>query len=83
MSYKTTFGEYKTTKEELDKILQEESRVDELKEFAKYEISKIDEVNPKIGEDEELLEIKKNLSKKEKLNEAINRAYGILILSLM
>ncbi len=62
---------------ELQKIIDEEKRVDELKEFAKYEIKTIEDIDPKIGEDEELRKLKKSLSKKEKITSAINDANGI------
>ncbi len=69
-----TFNEYK---ERYKKIVDEEKRVNELIEFAKFEIEKIDAISPKIGEYEELLEVKKDLSKREKIEEAINRAEEI------
>ncbi|MDD3506788.1 MAG: ATPase, partial [Sulfurimonas sp.] len=58
-------------------IEDEQKRVTELKEFAAYEIKKIEDINPKISEDEELLEIKKELSKKEKVLEAIAKASAV------
>ncbi|MCK9453576.1 AAA family ATPase [Sulfurimonas sp.] len=72
--YKEAFLEYKMVKKELLSIEDEQKRVIELKEFAAYEIKKIEDVNPKISEDIELLDIKKELSKKEKAMEAISRA---------
>lgn len=49
----------------------EEKNIAQLKEFAVYEIAQIETINPKVGEYEELLEIKKDLSKKEKILEKI------------
>ena len=69
--YKKTFLEYKDAKKELDKIEDEEKKIVELKEFATFEINKIQDINPKVDEDTELLEIKKELSKKEKVLEKI------------
>ena len=69
--YKDTFFKYKDAKKELDQIEEEEKRIVELKEFAKFEIKKIEDINPSISEDEELLQIKKELSKKEKILENI------------
>ena len=68
------FYEYSEAKNALFSIEAEEKRIEELKEFAKFEIQKIEEVNPRIGEDEELMQIKKMLSKKEKLESALERA---------
>lgn len=71
------FEEYRAAKEALKKVEDEERRVEELREFARFEIQKIEEVNPKTGEDEELMRVKKMLSKKEKLEAALAKAEGI------
>lgn len=75
--YGERFAEYKTLSEELRLIEEQEKRLAELKEFAAYEISKIDAIRPGIGEDEELSTIKKQLSKKEKIEKAIAQAEAI------
>ncbi|WP_345991164.1 AAA family ATPase [Sulfurimonas sp. HSL-1716] len=75
--YRESFLEYKKVKQELEKIEEEEKKIIELKEFAAFEIQKIQEVNPKEGEDEELLSIKKELSKKEKVLESIELAKSL------
>ena len=72
--YKNIFLQLKTLKAELNKIEDEEKKIVELKEFAKFEIQKIENINPKELEDEELLKIKKELSKKEKVLEALQNA---------
>ncbi len=61
----------------LNSINEEEKKVLELKEFAQFEISKIEEINPDPNEYEELLTQKKELSKKEKIENAIQRANAI------
>ena len=71
------YKNYTNIAQKLYKLEEEERKVEELKEFTKYEISKIDEINPKIGEYEELLELKKSLSKKEKIEESIMSAKAI------
>ncbi|WP_310441471.1 AAA family ATPase [Sulfurimonas sp.] len=75
--YKEAFLEYQKVKKELLAIEDEQKKIIELKEFAAYEIKKIDDVNPKISEDIELLSIKKELSKKEKTLESISKASAI------
>jgi len=75
--YSSKFAEYKSASEELSRIEEQEKRLSELKEFAAYEIAKIDAVKPRIGEDEELGMIKKQLSKKEKIEKAISQAESI------
>jgi len=75
--YKAIFEEHKRLKQELDKIEEEEKRIVELKEFASFEIKKIEDISPLPAEDEELLEIKKELSRKEKVIEHIGAANAI------
>ncbi len=68
---------YKTLFTKLSQILEKEKKVEELKDFAKYEISKIEEINPKVGEDEELMQKKKSISKKEKIEVALEQASAV------
>jgi DNA repair protein RecN (Recombination protein N) len=76
-SYQTSFLEYKEKKARLEEIEEKERKIEELKDFASFEIAKIEEISPKIGEDEELMEFKKSLSKKEKIQESLNLAEEI------
>ncbi|MDR0407624.1 MAG: hypothetical protein LBH45_01725 [Campylobacteraceae bacterium] len=76
-SYTECFSDFLRVKDELDKIKSQEQRINELKELALFEINKIEAIKPKIGEDEELLEFKRRLSKKEKILSAINEAVVI------
>ena len=75
--YKESFLEHSQVKKELEKIEEEERKIVELKEFAAFEIKKIEDSNPQVSEDEELLEIKKELSRKEKVQESIANANEI------
>lgn len=75
--YKEFFRKFLEIQKRLKEIEQEEKNIAELKEFARFEIESIDSIDPKIGEDEELMDIKKTLSKKEKLQNAIESANGI------
>jgi len=75
--YKKSFLAYQEVKKELQKIAEEEKKIVELKEFTAYEIKKIQEINPTVGEDEELLQIKKELSRKEKILGTIESANEI------
>ncbi|MBN2964750.1 AAA family ATPase [Sulfurospirillum sp. T05] len=77
VAFGTLFAEYKTAKEALKRVEDEERRVEELREFARFEIQKIEEVSPKLGEDDDLMRFKKMLSKKEKLEVALSKAEGI------
>lgn len=71
------FGEFLEIKRELKKLKDEENKIEELREFAKFEIDKIEGISPKIGEYDELMDIKKKLSKKDKIEEAWDRAEEI------
>ncbi|WP_200763895.1 AAA family ATPase [Nitrosophilus alvini] len=73
-SYTEEYKRYTEVLEKLERIYEEEKKVNDLIEFAKFEIEKIDEISPKTGELEELYAIKKDLSKKEKIEEAVSRA---------
>jgi len=73
-NYKNSFNKHTQIKAELDTIEEEEKKIVELKEFATFEIKKIEDIDPKSAEDEKLLEIKKDLSRKEKLQESISKA---------
>jgi len=75
--YQKSFLAYKEVKKALHVIAEEERKIVELKEFAAYEIKKIQDINPSVGEDEELLRIKKELSKKEKVLGSIESANEI------
>ena len=75
--YKNSFLQHREVKHELRIIEEEERKIVELKEFAAFEIKKIEDINPSAGEDEELLKIKKELSKKEKVLEHISAANEI------
>lgn len=68
---------YQNLKNSLLKIENEEKKIVELKEFAKFEIEKIESISPKIGEYEELMDIKKKLSKKDKILNALSEAAAI------
>ncbi|MGE4295966.1 MAG: DNA recombination protein RecN [Campylobacterales bacterium] len=72
--YKTRFAAYETQKAELAELKAREAKAQELKEFARFEIEKIESVNPKPGEYEKLLELKKRLSKKEKIGQLMGEA---------
>ncbi len=75
--YRNEFYTYQKAKHELEHLLAQEKRMQEHKEFAEFELAKIDGINPKAGEYEELLEIKRTLSQKEKAEEKLSLAESI------
>jgi DNA repair protein RecN (Recombination protein N) len=77
-SFDSLYKELIQVKKELQKILDDESKLEDLKEFARFEIDKIQQINPTIDEYEELNLIKKRLAKKEKIEVAIKKASPIM-----
>jgi len=65
------FQELSRLKLKLEKINNDECNLDELIKFTKSEIQKIELIDPKIGELENLKEFKLKLSKKEKIEELL------------
>ncbi len=75
--YRRRYGVYKQKLEALQRVQEDEKRVQELMEFARFEIDKIESIDPKPGEDAELMDIKHKLSKIDKIKEAIEKAEQI------
>lgn len=76
-NFKDVLSQYKHVKNTLDKLVTEQKNITQLKEFTQFELQKITDINPVIGEDEELFQIKKELSKKEKILQNITLAENI------
>lgn len=76
-TFRTDYADFKAKSKELAELAEQEQKLEELKEFARFEISRIEEVAPKPGEDEELMQIKKLLSKKDKIEDAASKAEEI------
>ena len=75
--YRKRFRVFSEKRSELERILEEERELAERKEFARFEIEKIDALAPKEGEYEELLTVKQQLSRLDKIGEAMERALPI------
>jgi len=75
--YRKRYRNYREKVQELAKIREDEAQVAELIEFTMYEIEKIEGIDPKPGEDEELLNVKQQLSRIDKIKEALERASKI------
>ena len=75
--YSKRYANYKVKLEELQKIKNDESKLAELIEFTEFEIDKIESIKPMVGEDEELLKVKQQLSRIDKVNDAVESANGI------
>ena len=75
--YSLGYKELIDDKKELASIKDRVKNASERLEFLKFEIEKIESANPKEGEYEELLKIKKQLSKLDKINEIAAKASNI------
>jgi len=75
--FSSVYQDLKDKQNRLKKLQEDSKRLDDLKEFARFEIDKIESISPKIGEYEKLLEQKKELSKKEKIEKLIDEASAI------
>ncbi len=72
--YEKDFHLYQNKKHELEQLIIQERRITEHKEFAAFELAKIDAINPQKNEYDTLLEVKRTLSQKEKAEEKITLA---------
>jgi len=86
-SYKKRYREYRKRyrifrekEAELAEIREREKRVADLIEFTTFEIEKIKAVDPQPGEDLSLLQLKKQLSRIDKIRQALSRAEEIFAL---
>jgi len=75
--YKKRYINYKLKLDQLKKIKNDESELTQKIEFINFEIDKINSINPKVGEEEELLKVKQQLSRIDKVKDALNIANEI------
>lgn len=75
--YRKRYQTFHQKRQELERIKADEAKLAELIEFATYEVEKIEKIAPKVGEDEELLRIKQQLSRIDKIRDALSEASGI------
>jgi DNA repair protein RecN (Recombination protein N) len=78
--YRKRYERFKEKVDELEKIKANEAKLAELIEFATYEIEKIEKIDPKPGEIEELLTVKQQLSRIDKIRDALTEASEIFSL---
>jgi DNA repair protein RecN (Recombination protein N) len=78
--YTKRYKNYKEKALQLSKIKEDEAKLTELIEYATYEVEKIASINPAIGEEEELLKVKQQLSRIDKIKDALSNATDIFAL---
>ncbi len=76
-SFQIDYEKFYNLKRELNQIDKNYKELRELKDFLEFEIEKIEKIEPQESEYEELLEHKRNLSKREKINENLLKANGL------
>ncbi|PAF47578.1 DNA recombination protein RecN [Helicobacter sp. 12S02634-8] len=77
-SFKMQYHQLLALQAEQSELEEQEKNIQNLKEFAAFEIQKIASIQPSEGEYEHLLELKKTLSKKEKIHQSIQEAMEVL-----
>jgi DNA repair protein RecN (Recombination protein N) len=77
-NFKNSFNKLKELKTKLIQINKDEQKIEELIEYTKFEISKIETIDPKIDEYDKLKAIKDNLSKREKIQETLQKCHPFL-----
>lgn len=75
--YRKRYAIYKEQLHKLNKIKEDESKLAELIEFARYEVEKIEKIDPKAGEDEDMMQVKQQLSRIDKIKEVMQQATAI------
>jgi DNA repair protein RecN (Recombination protein N) len=75
--YTKRYANYKIKVAELAKIKEDEAKLAERIEFATYELEKIERIDPQPGEEEELLKVKQQLSRIDKIKDAMLSASEI------
>ncbi len=75
--YRKRYATYREKLLQLQKIREDEKALAEKMEFAQYEIDKISAIDPKPGEEEELLKVKQQLSRIDKIRDALSLASEI------
>jgi len=75
--YHKRYANYKAKMQELAKIKEDEAKLAELIEFATYEVDKIEKINPQAGEEIELLQVKQQLSRIDKIKASLSTAMDI------
>lgn len=76
--YFNVYERYRNISAELEKIKSEAKEKSRLLDIYKYQVKEIDDVNPKIGEEEKLLAEEKRLSNAEKIEKHSFFAYHLL-----
>jgi len=75
--FKEHYQELIAKEDELKKLIEKSKNLSDLKSLAEFEINQIKTISPQKGEYEELMIQKKELSKKEKIEELLNEASKI------
>jgi DNA repair protein RecN (Recombination protein N) len=75
--YQSNFNLLESKKKELYSITERIKEIAEKQEFIMYELQKLEDISPKQNEDEELLSLKQQLSKKDKIENNLSELDNI------
>lgn len=75
--YLKRYTTYKEQLARLNKIKEDEAKLADLIAFATYEVEKIEKIAPKPGEIEEMMQVKQQLSRLDKIKDAAQNAMAI------
>ncbi|MDQ7084973.1 MAG: AAA family ATPase [Sulfurovum sp.] len=78
--YTARYAQFRERSLALKKIKEDESKLLELIEYARYEVEKIASIDPKIDEEASLLQVKQHLSRMDKIKDALSSATEIFTL---
>lgn len=77
-AYRAAYEGYREAVRAYEELEARESQIESLREYARFECDKIRAVDPKIGEDDELSALKKDLSRIDRIKQAAARAESVL-----
>ncbi|HOI82875.1 MAG TPA: AAA family ATPase [Campylobacterales bacterium] len=75
--YKDEFVKLLAMKKELSRLEEKSLKAAQEREFLEFELKKFSEIDPKEGEEDELLALKKELSKKEKIGQMLSKVESV------
>jgi len=70
-TFQETYTAHQSVQKELSKLTTLALEAEQKREFLRFEIEKIEKINPIRGEDESLMAVKKQLSKREKIEQCV------------
>ncbi len=76
--YQKEFNNFSVINRYISKLRIQISEISAKEEFIKFEVDKLDKINPKIGEEDELQILKKRLSRRERIEEHLDNIEDVV-----